>query len=102
MLSVMYGSKETTEEKEARLFSRLPTREKLDWLVGFGFPGRENGEVYAASCVLSDSKPLNINVTGALLENVLGYLHNPKARGLQRVAPHWIRNDTGMVSEHLT
>jgi Vacuolar sorting-associated protein 13, N-terminal/N-terminal region of Chorein or VPS13 len=97
MLSVMYGSKETIEEKEARLFSRLPTREKLDWLVGFGFPGRENGEVYAASCVLADSKPLNINITGALLENVLGYLH-PKSRGLQRVAPHWIRNDTGMVS----
>jgi hypothetical protein len=98
MLSVMCNSKETTEEKEARLFSRLPTREKLDWLVGFGFPGRENGEVYAASCVLSDTKPLNINVTGALLENVLGFLHNPKVRGLQRVAPHWIRNDTGMVS----
>ena len=98
MLSVMCSSKETTEEKEARLFSRLPTREKLDWLVGFGFPGRENGEVYAASCVLSDAKPLNINVTGALLENVLGFLHNPKVRGLQRVAPHWIRNDTGMVS----
>jgi Vacuolar sorting-associated protein 13, N-terminal/N-terminal region of Chorein or VPS13 len=97
ILSVMYTSKETAEEKEARLFSRLPTREKLDWLVGFGFPGRENGEVYAASCVLSDTKPLNINVTGALLENVLGFLHNPKTRGLQRVAPHWIRNDTGMV-----
>ncbi len=98
ILSVMYSPNESAQERETRLFSRLPRREKIDWLRGFGFPGRENGELYSATCVLSDSKTLNINITGALLENVLGYLHSLKSDELRQVAPHWIRNDTGMVS----
>jgi hypothetical protein len=98
ILSIMYPSTESNQEKETKLFSRLPKREKVEWLRGFGFPGRENNELYSATCVLSDSKPLNINITGALLENVLGYLHSLKSDELRQVAPHWIRNDTGMVS----
>lgn len=97
LLSVMYPATESLQEREARLFSRLPQRERLDWLRGFGSPGRENDEYFAATCVLSDSKPLNINITGALLENVLGYVLSLKDEGFQKVAPHWIRNDTGMV-----
>jgi hypothetical protein len=98
ILSVMYAATESSQEREARLFSRLPQREGLDWLRGFGFPGRENDEIFAATCALSDSKPLNINITGALLENVLGYVLSLKKDGFRKVAPHWIRNDTGMVS----
>lgn len=98
MLDLMHSSIETKEERERWIFSRLPTREKFDWLLGFGFPGRENAEVYASSLILCDSKPLNINVTGALLENLLVYLHKLESKSSQRIAPHWIRNDTGMVS----
>jgi hypothetical protein len=43
-------------------------------------------------------KPLNINLTGALIENLLGYVETVNRDEFRTVAPHWIRNDTGMVS----
>jgi hypothetical protein len=103
ILSVLYPNSDTTQEKEARLFSSLPGRGKIDWLRGFGLPGflrndgQESADQYSLSCSLSDTKPLNINLTGALLENVLGYLDSVKKDELRTVAPHWIRNGTGMV-----
>jgi hypothetical protein len=104
MLSVLYPKSDNRPEKEERLFSSLPGKNPMDWLYGFGLPGfprndgRESTDQYSVSCLLSDVRPLNINLTGALIENVLGYLDNVKQDGFRTVAPHWIRNDTGMVS----
>lgn len=98
ILSVLYPTSNNRQEKEAHLFSSLPGKNPMDWLYGFGNPQRESTDQYSVSCLLSDKVPLNINLTGALIENVLGYLDNIKQDGFRTVAPHWIRNDTGMVS----
>eukprot|EP00934_Nitzschia_sp_Nitz4_P009488 Nitzschia sp. Nitz4//scaffold8_size234185//25292//37594//NITZ4_001234-RA/size234185-snap-gene-0.4-mRNA-1//1//CDS//3329559737//9478//frame0 len=97
IISALCPSAESSREQESRLFARLPTREANDWLRSFGFPGRDSDSQVALSCVLSDSTPLNINLTGALLENVLGYMQSVKSRDFRTVAPHWIRNETGMT-----
>ena len=82
----------------------LPSRNPLKWLVCFGHPRAVTGDdtnnaalTPFFSCAVSDVKPLNINLTGALIENVLGYLKQERSR---TVAPHWIRNDSGLVSVH--
>jgi hypothetical protein len=82
------------------LLSVLPSTHPMKWLVGFGHPRTMvDSEAKAnagpsISCSVLDSKPLNMNLTGALIENVLGYLKQEKSR---TVAPHWIRNDSGLV-----
>lgn len=82
------------------LLSVLPSTHPMKWLVGFGCPrtmvdsdAKANAGP-SVSCSVLDSKPLNMNLTGALIENVLGYLKQEKSR---TVAPHWIRNDSGLV-----
>jgi hypothetical protein len=98
ILSVQYPISESRDDRETRLFLSLPGQDAMGWLYGFGFPdiprkdNRESTDQFSVSCLLSDKKPLNINLTGALIENVLGYLDNAKK------APHWIRNESGMVS----
>ena len=102
ILSVLYPTSDHADRKESSLFSLLPGRSPIDWLYSFGFPldsGRESRHQYAISCSLTDVRPLNINLTGALIENVLGYLSSVRQSGFKTVAPHWIRNDTGMVSK---
>ena len=98
ILSVLYPSSESPNEKESRLFSRLPARERVDWLRSFGFPNRDGDEIQSIQILVCDSRPLNVNLTGALIENVLSYVQGTKSDGSKSIAPHWIRNETGMVS----
>lgn len=97
LLSVLYPTTESAQDKEARLFSRLPAREKVDWLRSFGFPSRDVDDSQSLQLLIGDSRPLNVNLTGALIENVLSYIQGAKSSGLNSIAPHCIRNDTGMV-----
>ena len=104
ILSILYPTADLIHDQETRLFASLPGKQHLDWLRGFGFPGfiRNDSQDstsgnYSLSCVISDSKPLNVNLTGALMDNILAYLDTLKKDGFRTVAPHWIRNDTGMV-----
>ena len=73
----------------------------MGWLRNFGFPEssrkeNRNSDQYSISCILSDQKPLNINLTGALIENLLGYVDNAKRDAFDAVAPHWIHNESGL------
>lgn len=101
--SALYPTGDSSPAIESILFSTLPFSSPLDWLQNFGLPSRggdlrEVNEPFSISVLLSDEKPLNINLTGALIENVLGYLDHAKSVGSKSVVPHLIRNDTGMVS----
>ena len=90
----------TSTSIKSMLLSVLPSRNPINWLVCFGHPRimldsdakADTGP--SVSCYVLDSKPLNMNLTGAFIENVLGYLKQEKSR---TVAPHWIRNDSGLV-----
>ncbi|CAB9505998.1 protein sorting-associated protein 13C [Seminavis robusta] len=90
------GSGGTLLGSKNELLSNLPSRNPMKWLVCFGHPIHETKSKSGASfsCSVSDSKPLNINLTGALIENLWGYLNQEKSR---TVAPHWIRNDSGLT-----
>jgi Vacuolar sorting-associated protein 13, N-terminal len=77
----------------------LPGSMPLTWLHQFGFPVLKNFDSYdsahpsALLCWISDCCPLNVNLTGALIETLSEYA-GVKTRSL---APHWIRNDSGLV-----
>jgi hypothetical protein len=100
--SALYPQGGSSPGVESILFSAMPTHSPLDWLRSFGQPNRsgeqrEVDEPFSISVVLSDEKPLNVNLTGALIENLMGYLDHAKSAGSKSVVPHIIRNDTGMV-----
>eukprot|EP00980_Cylindrotheca_fusiformis_P009341 scaffold2047_cov129-Cylindrotheca_fusiformis.AAC.20 len=101
ILSVQYPLSDS-HDRESRLFLSLPGQDAIGWLHGFGFPDiprkdhRTLCDQFSVSFLLSDRKPLNINLTGALIENVLGYLDNTK-KEVRTIAPHWIRNESGMT-----
>jgi len=84
--------------------SILPGENPFHWLNHFGYPSNNDQEEEgnlshpAITCRLSDSKTLNINVTGALIEDVSEYLKKRETAKLHRLAPHWIRNESGLVS----
>jgi len=83
--------------------SLLPGVGPIIWLRHFGYPndmshiskGLTNHPTVI--CHFFDSSPLNINFTGALIENVSEHLarETGESRGL---APHRIRNESGLVS----
>jgi hypothetical protein len=83
-----------------RSVMQMPGIKRMEWLKQFGHPGF-TGEKRALSrdpaiqCFLSDTKPLNINLTGALIENVATYITGSSAKSA--IIPHWIRNETGLV-----
>ena len=101
LLPSISASKDTVLSLTGALEAFLPSRNPLKWLVCFGHPRGATDDstntlmTPVFSCAVSDVKPLNINLTGALVENVLGYLKQEKSR---TSAPHWIRNDSGLVS----
>ena len=74
----------------------LPGLEQMNWLKLFGHPRSNFSGVArpAMKCFVSDTQPLNINVTGALIENLSGFLGTEKSRS---VIPHWIRNESGLT-----
>jgi hypothetical protein len=83
--------------------SLLPHDRPIQWLIQFGYPAESDltsKEVQrhpALICKFGDSTPLNLNLTGALLENLSDYLCKGKDESARRLAPHWIRNDSGLV-----
>ena len=101
LLPSISATKDTVLSLTGALEAFLPSRNPLKWLVCFGHPRGVHDDntntlmTPVFSCAVSDVKPLNINLTGALIENVLGYLKQEKSR---TSAPHWIRNDSGLVS----
>ena len=56
----------------------LPGTDPAKWLELFGYPPIAShagkSEPAAVVCSISDSRPLNVNLTGALIENVLGFM----------------------------
>lgn len=80
----------------------LPGTEPAILLEQFGYPSiavhGEKRDSAAFLCSICDSRPLNVNVTGALIENVLGFLGEEKDELSQPIAPHLIRNSSGLVS----
>jgi hypothetical protein len=104
MVSVLYPPTASTPEARDLVFSSLPGRSPEEFLSSFGFPqthgqdGRNPMPYHSMSFVISDVQPLNVNLTGALIENILSFVDNAKR---EEFAPHWIRNDSGMVSAML-
>ena len=94
------SSRDTIFGLKGELESFLPSSHPMKWLKCFGYPRAMADDDTNAlsrpafSVAVTDAKPLNINLTGALIENVLGYLKQEKSR---TVAPHWIRNESGLV-----
>ena len=76
-----------------------PGSSPREWLELFGLPSPpESEDTSPIVCTVSDSKPLNINVTGALIENLSTYLGLAGRERMRSTVPHWIRNETGLVS----
>jgi hypothetical protein len=103
IISALYPSSESQPAVESIVFSTLPSQNPLEWLQAFGQPVRSGDprEVhgpFSISALLLDKRPLNINLTGALIENVVGYLDQAKQFESRTAVPHLIRNDSGMVS----
>lgn len=83
--------------------SILPGNQPTSWLNHFGYLSRDTGPKGQSQdpmvmCQLTDSMPLNINLTGALVENLSEYLSERDQGKSKRLAPHRIRNETGLVS----
>ena len=76
-----------------------PASSPREWLELFGLPSPpETDNTAPILCSVSDTNPLNINVTGALLENLSTYLGLAGTESSRSTVPHWIRNETGLVS----
>ena len=106
ILSALYERSGSRSEIESKLFNTVPSKVPLEWLHRFGKPRKSPGSgdsynPFSVSVVLADTMPLNINLTGALIENVMGYLTNVKRPNSNAIVPHLIRNSSGMVSEQI-
>jgi len=83
--------------------SVLPAKHPVVWLYQFGYPTRADSDPKEllsgpmVNCRITDAMPLNINITGALIENLSDYLMKPEQAKTRHLAPHWIRNDSGLV-----
>ena len=103
MLSTLYERSGSRSEIESKIFNTLPSKVPLEWLHKFGKPRKAPGSgescnPFSVSVVLADTRPLNVNLTGALIENVMGYLSNSKKTTTSNtIVPHLIRNSSGMV-----
>jgi hypothetical protein len=79
----------------------LPGNRPGQWLRNFGYPTSTSldGEILsthpAVVCRLNDVAPLDVNVTGALIDDLWEHVRDGDS---SRRAPHWIRNNTGLVS----
>jgi len=99
--SALFSSSSLSAGKS--LLSYLPGSSPLQWLYEFGMPMRKQSDSKDVSktpsfvCWMSDAVPLNINLTGALIENLSEYAKSFKEEKTSRLVPHWIRNDSGLV-----
>ena len=91
-------------DKQNRVFTNFPGHRPFDWLSAFGYPQTADGRKSVAqhSILVTDRRqPLNVNITGALIENVVPHIMSfcNKSNGdhQRAVAPHWIRNQSGMT-----
>ena len=86
------------------LWVLLPRGAPSLWLSRFGFPpsgptAAPNStaiEPNGISCLISDSVTLNVNITGALIENLRHFAESGVKK--KKMAPHRIRNASGLVS----
>jgi hypothetical protein len=79
----------------------FPESAPIKLLEQFGYPAlalREKSEYPAMLFSICDTRPLNVNVTGALIENVLGFVGGERDESSHPIAPHLIRNASGLVS----
>ncbi|VEU36026.1 unnamed protein product [Pseudo-nitzschia multistriata] len=100
--SALYNSSGSQSDVESKIFNTMPSTSPIEWLQGFGKPTktsstRDDHGPFSISVILSDKMPLNVNLTGALIENVMGYLDNTKKTGSKAIVPHVIRNASGMT-----
>ena len=89
------------QDAHQRSVIKIPGIRRMEWLKQFGHPGftgekRSGSRDPAIQCFFSDTKPLNINLTGALIENLATYMTGTTSTSA--IIPQWIRNDTGLVS----
>ena len=98
LLALFRGTSSTVGDS-----SSLPGSSPKEWLNDFGLPNLKTENFSDVSnfpafvCWLSDDVPLNVNVTGALIENLSEHANTIKERKSNRLVPHWIRNDSGLV-----
>jgi hypothetical protein len=84
---------------------RPPGDKSKSWLQVFGHPDRalqREPNLATSPPVLvyfGDSRALNINITGAFIENMQGYLLTKEKEKGRLSVPHLIRNDTGLVCQ---
>jgi hypothetical protein len=106
ILSTLYESSGSYSEIESKFFNTLPSKVPMEWLHGFGKPRKlagsgDSSNPFSVSVVLADAMPLNVNLTGALIENVMGYLNNINRTSVNTIVPHLIRNSSGMVCHYI-
>jgi hypothetical protein len=106
ILSTLHAFSGPRSEIEAIFFNTMPSKAPLEWLHGFGKPRKSSGtgesrNPFSVSVELADTMPLNVNLTGALIENVMDYLNNLKRTSSNVIAPHLIKNSSGMVCHHI-
>ena len=104
--SALHQSSGSQPGIESKLFNIMPSQSPIEWLQGFGKPmqtssTREDHSPFSVSVILSDRMPLNVNLTGALIENIMGYLDNTKRAESNAIVPHLIRNSSGMVCNYV-
>jgi hypothetical protein len=81
----------------------LPSDQPRKWVSHFGYPQDKISQAkkikkHASITLLgSDITPLNINITGALIENVWDYIRKDQVDASRGVAPHWVRNESGLT-----
>jgi hypothetical protein len=101
MLLVIAASDLICSASSLSLTHVLPGNRPAQWLRNFGYPTSASldNEILlthpAVLCWLNDITPLDVNVTGALIDDLWEHIRDGDA---SRRAPHWIRNNTGLVS----
>ena len=80
----------------------LPNERPMHWLHRFGYPSdhdlNDRAIDTAVRCKVTDTLPLNVNITFALVDNLWEVLAKDDSDKSKRMVPHWIRNETGLVS----
>lgn len=85
--------------------SLLPGDQPFHWLRYFGYPDNVSHDHGFSSdpaimCKVSDAVTLNVNLTSALIEDVSDFVRNRHEGDARRLAPHRIRNESGLVSTY--
>ena len=98
-VSDMLESATLPELSDNPRFPYLPGSNTVDWMRLYGYPIDTDATSSmvdpALLCNVSDEGPLDINITGAMIDTLWQYLSKSHAR---ETAPHLIQNRSGLVS----